>query len=80
MFIYRISLSNGREAVEFINQVKNHKGCVRLNNGKGVSANGKSLLGVLWALSWDNMYCQSDENISDDIAPFICKEAIINES
>lgn len=71
MYTYEISLSTGRDAVAFVRMANSVDGSVGLSNERGLSVNGKSLLSVIWALTWENTYCQSDIDISADISRFL---------
>ncbi len=79
MHQYEISLSTGKDATEFVSSIRQVSEPVRLSDGNRFEANGKSLLGVIWALTWDIVFCRCESDISEQIDKFICKEVLNSE-
>ena len=80
MHQYEISLSTGKDAADFVSSVRHVTSPVRLSDGSRFETSGKSLLGVIWALTWDRVFCRCESDISEQIDKFICREVLNGEA
>ena len=67
----KIRLDTMREAQEFVNITTKMPGRVFITDGEGLKVSAKSLLGALYAMEFDNLWCESDEDIYRNIQDFI---------
>jgi len=72
MHKYQIELVTNADIVEFVNTATRADGAVKLVDGNGFCVNGKSLLGVMATIEWNDLYCESENDIYADIKKF-CK-------
>ena len=47
---------------------------VHITDGAGLKVSGKSLLGVMYAMEFDNIWCECERDIYQDIEKFIAEE------
>lgn len=47
------------------------KGAVHITDGEGLKVSAKSLLGALYAMEFDNLWCEAEEDIYHAIEKFI---------
>lgn len=70
MYKHRINLVTNSDIVNFVNDVSNVEGTVRLVDGKGFCVNGKSLLGAIATVEWNELYCESENDIYQKIQKY----------
>ena len=70
MYKHRINLVTNSDIVNFVNDVSNVEGTVRLVDGKGFCVNGKSLLGAIATVEWNDLYCESENDIYQKIQKY----------
>ncbi|MBP0990778.1 MAG: hypothetical protein J5874_06345 [Oscillospiraceae bacterium] len=73
MYRYKLELVTTKDIMDFVNSVTGIKGAVKLVDESGFCVNGKSLLGAMASVEWNELYCVSDEDIYARISKF-CKE------
>jgi hypothetical protein len=67
----RIRLDTGRDAQKFVAIATSLKGAIHITDGAGLKVSARSLLGALYALEFDELWCESDEDIYHAIEDFI---------
>ncbi len=72
---YRINLVTMTDINEFVKIASNLRPQVHLIDGSGFRVNGKSLLGAMATVEWDELYAECDEDIYSDIADFVIGES-----
>ena len=55
----------------FVRIASKSKGKVHITDGEGFRVNGKSLLGVMYSLEFETLWCESEEDIYSQIEPFV---------
>lgn len=70
----RIELVTYSDIMEFVNIASSIDGDVKLTDGKNFCVNGKSLLGTVATVEWNELYCVSDKDIYGQIAKFCVDE------
>lgn len=68
---YLIRLETLTDAARFVSITTSLKGKIVVTDGEGLCANARSLMGVIYALEFDNIWCESEEDISFAIRDFI---------
>lgn len=64
----KIRIDTLRDVNRFLRAVSSTSGEVILTNDKGYTVNGKSYLGVVYASAeWTDIYCLSEESLSEKI-------------
>lgn len=69
----KINLDTQSDVLEFCKIVSNVDGDVRivgLDGGQQVSVNAKSLLGLLYSQTWNDIWCESENDIYSHISKF----------
>lgn len=67
----QIRLDTMRDVQQFVTIATAQQGNVYITDGQGLKVSAKSLLGALYALEFDNLWCESERDIYTAIAPFI---------
>lgn len=67
----KIRLDTMREVQDFVNIATRIPWNVYITDGEGLKVSAKSLLGALYAMEFDNLWCESDEDIYHNIQDFI---------
>lgn len=70
MYKYKINLVTMSDINAFVGITSAETGNIRLTNEDGFCVNGKSLLGAVATIEWDELYCVSDADIYQKIAKF----------
>lgn len=70
MYKYKINLVTMSDINAFIGITSKETGNIRLTNDDGFCVNGKSLLGAVATVEWDELYCVSDTDIYSKIERF----------
>lgn len=69
----KINLDTQSDVLEFCKIVSNLDGEVRIvgrDGGQEVSVNAKSLLGLLYSQTWNDIWCESENDIYSHILKF----------
>lgn len=69
----KINLETQTDVLEFCKIVSNVEGEVRIvgmDGGQQVSVNAKSLLGLLYCQTWNDIWCESEHDIYSQISKF----------
>ena len=67
----KIRLDTMRDINEFVRICTGIMASVHITDGAGLKVSGKSLLGVMYAMEFDEIWCECDEDIYTDIERFI---------
>lgn len=67
---HKIELVTGKDIKEFVNIATEESGFVNLIDGNGFCVSGKSLLGAMAAVEWNELYCISENDIYQKIKKF----------
>ena len=71
---FKIRLDTFRDATEFADIASTVNGRVTITDGNGLSVNCKSVLGALYAMEFNSLFCDSDVEIYHKISKFIINE------
>lgn len=63
-----------RDINELVNIASKVNGKVQLVDGSDFRVNAKSLIGALASMEWDNLYIESEQEISGKIQKFIVND------
>lgn len=69
--LVRVKLDTVKDIREFTEIVSNFTQKISLTDGEEMRVNAKSLIGAMYTTEWDNVYCESKEDISRSISKFI---------
>ncbi len=72
---YRIRLDTMSDVNKFVKLATKHTGKIMLSDGDAFSVSGKSLLGAMYTMEWDQVFCESDTEIYRLIKDFIVDES-----
>lgn len=67
----RIRLETESDIINFINAVESVNNPVVITDGEGMRVNAKSMLGMLYAMTFSEMWCESDYDIYPYIKDFL---------
>lgn len=67
----KINLDTMRDIQDFVRICTSIAAPVHITDGAGLRVSGKSLLGVMYAMEFDNIWCECDTDIYMDIKKFI---------
>ena len=67
----QIRLDTLSDVQRFVAIASTQKGAVHITDGDGLKVSAKSLLGALYALEFDELWCESDNDIYHAIEDFI---------
>ena len=67
----KIRLETSEQVVKFINQIHTTDAQVHLTNGDNFRVSGRSLLGAMCTIEWDDVYCESDKPIDHILMDYI---------
>ena len=70
----KIRLDTGRDAQKFVAITTPLKGSIHITDGSGLKVSAKSLLGALYAMEFDELWCESENDIYRHIEDFIVIE------
>lgn len=71
----KIRLDTGNDAKRFVDIATKSKGKVYITDGEHLKVSAKSLLGALYAMEFDHLWCESEEDIYHAIEDFIIFES-----
>ncbi len=72
---YRIRLDTMSDVNKFVKIATKHKGKIMLTDGESFTVSGKSLLGAMYTMEWDQVFCESETEIYYQIKDFIVDES-----
>ena len=67
----KINLDTMRDINDFVRICTGVKAAVHVTDGAGLKVSGKSLLGVMYAMEFDDIWCECEEDIYTDIEKFV---------
>lgn len=67
----QIRLDTMRDVQDFVNIATRMHGNVYITDNAGLKVSAKSLLGVLYAMEFEELWCEADEDIYRNIEDFI---------
>lgn len=70
----KVRIDTLSEANAFVRITNTIEGKVMLTDGAGLCINAKSLLGVLYSIEFNELWCESDRDITSRLAPFIVND------
>lgn len=70
----RIRLDTTRDINKFVQIVSQIDCPVNLTNGSSYIVSAKSLLGAMYSMEWDNIFCECEKDIYTKIAEFVVDE------
>ena len=71
---YKIRLETLSDVNKFVKVASRYPGKIILTDGENFSVNGKSLLGAMYTVEWDQIYCESENEIYHLIKDFVDEE------
>lgn len=72
MYQYKIALETMTDANEFVSITSRiHDAQILVEDGAGLCVNAKSIMGMLYALEFDDLICASDIDIYAKIEKFV---------
>lgn len=72
---YRIRLDTMSDVNKFVKMATKHTGKIMLSDGEDFTVSGKSLLGAMYTMEWDQVFCESESEIYHLIKDFIVDES-----
>ena len=72
---YRIRLDTMSDVNKFVKIATKYPGKIMLSDGENFTVSGKSLLGAMYTMEWDQVFCESDTEIYRLIKDFIVDES-----
>ena len=67
----QINLDTMKNVQRFVNIASAHKANVYITDNAGLCVSAKSLLGALYAMEFDELWCECDEDIFTAIKDFV---------
>ena len=67
----KIRLDTMRDLNDFVRTCTSILPAVYITDGAGLKVSGKSLLGVMYAMEFDDLWCECEKDIYHDIEKFI---------
>lgn len=67
----KIRLDTGTDAIKFSNIATSLNGKIIITDNKGLCVNAKSILGMLYALEFEELWCESELDIYSHISDFV---------
>lgn len=72
---YRIRLDTMSDVNKFVKIASKNSGKIMLSDGENFTVSGKSLLGAMYTMEWDQVFCESENEIYHLIKDFIVDES-----
>lgn len=72
---YRIRLDTMTDVNQFVKIATQNPGKIMLTDGENFTVSGKSLLGAMYTMEWDQVFCESENEIYRYIKDFIVDES-----
>ena len=76
---YRIRLDTMADVNRFVGIATQIPGKLILTDDENFTVNGKSLLGAMYTFEWDQIFCQSENEIYFKIRDFIIEESEVHD-
>jgi hypothetical protein len=76
---YRIRLDTMADVNRFVGIATQIPGKLTLTDDENFTVNGKSLLGAMYTFEWDQIFCQSENEIYFKIKDFIIEESEVHD-
>ena len=70
----KIRLDTMKDIQNFVNIASKSKGNVYITDNGGLRVSAKSLLGTMYAMEFDELWCEAEEDIYHNISDFIIIE------
>lgn len=67
----QIRLDTFTDVKRFVNIATKEEGAVYITDGKGLRVSAKSILGAMYSLEFDNLWCEAENDIYMAIRDFI---------
>lgn len=67
----QIRLDTFTDVKRFVDIVTKEEGAVYITDGKGLKVSAKSILGAMYSLEFDNLWCEAENDIYMAIRDFI---------
>ena len=67
----KIRLDTGADAIKFSNLASKLDGHITITDNKGLCVSAKSILGMLYALEFEELWCESEFDIYSHIQDFV---------
>lgn len=67
----KIRLDTMHDAANFVNITSRLDGKIIVTDSEGLKVNAKSLMGMLYALEFDELWCESEKDIYSQISNYI---------
>lgn len=71
---YRVRIDTQKDALNFVNAINGVEGKITLEDGTGLCVSAHSILGVLYTIEFENVFCYSEEGIGHLITNWIVEE------
>ena len=68
---YKIDLITFKDISDFVKIVEPYTFKVKLTDGDDFCVNAKSLMGAMATVEWDNLFCESENDIYRDIKKYV---------
>ncbi len=72
---YRIRLDTMSDVNRFVKIATKNKGKITLTDGEHFTVSGTSLLGAMYTMEWDQVFCEADTEIYRLIKDFLVDES-----
>ena len=72
---YRIRLDTMSDVNRFVKMATKNTGKITLSDGENFTVSGKSLLGAMYTMEWDQVFSESENEIYYEIKDFIVDES-----
>jgi hypothetical protein len=70
----KIRIDTGSEALRFSNITSTLEGKITVTDNKGLRVNAKSLVGMVYAIEFEELWCESEKDIYSAIEEFVIIE------
>lgn len=70
----KIRIETGKDAYEFCAIATKLPGRITVHDGSGLVVNAKSVLGMLYTMEFDELWCESENDIYSHISKFVVEE------
>lgn len=67
----KIRLDTQNDVIKFVNIVEQLDGRVVIKDNEGMCVNARSVIGMLYAMTFNELWCESDGDIYQHIKDFI---------
>ena len=70
----KIRIDTGSDALRFSDIISALEGKITVTDNKGLRVNAKSILGMVYAIEFEELWCESEKDIYSAIEEFIIIE------